>query len=277
MGDPVSSASPPSLPVGGLPSLGAPPSSGSETGLLGCIGCNRNLPVASFSPDPRVPRGCQARCKECRSLEARRRRAAQNPVEPVSVVNLDGRVCSDCGQFRPWADFHLDVKGAEGHRARCCDCRAEARFVHVQGPILPASLLTCTRCEETLPLELFRVDVRRRNGHAPRCRACEALSRAEARTEAPILAAAEGHQICLVCRVELPYASFRRHAHALTGYTRTCSACLSAQERTRSLEAADPLDRTIWELRERARAKDEEARAAVSAALGVRRTSPPKG
>jgi len=244
---------------------------------LSCAGCDQLLPVEAFSPDPRVPRGRQARCKVCRSADARARRQASGEVEADAEV-ATGRICTGCATFRPWIDFHADTQMPEGHRARCVYCRSEERLVVVEpGPILPASLLTCTGCAETHPLEAFRVDTRRRNGHAPRCKACEAAARAELRNagrEARVadlnaLRASSGdEQVCEACQVSLPLPAFRKHVRSLTGYTRTCAACLSSRESERARVNADPLDQTIRALREKAKLRDAEIRASVRSGTG---------
>lgn len=248
------------------------------TDLLVCASCHQLLPPEAFSPDARVPRGRQARCKECRSFQARARRQEQAP-EAEDPVSCDGRVCTGCGQLRPWDAFHLDAHTPEGHRARCMDCRSEERLVPVPpGPILPASHLVCSGCHQILPLEDFRSDTRRRNGHLPRCRSCIAASRAEARGVERAQRAVEareqlvnGVQRCDACAQELPLASFRKHATAITGYTRICSPCLSARQSERALENADPLDRTIRSLREKAKVRDHEVREAIRSGSGGRR------
>lgn len=245
--------------------------------LLDCSSCHQLLPPDAFSPDARVPRGRQARCKECRSAQARARRKEQAP-EVEEAEPRDGRVCTGCGELRPWDDFHLDAHLPEGHRARCRDCRSEERLVHAPpGPVLPASMLACSGCRQTLPLEAFRVDARRRNGHLPRCRSCIASERAEARGEERAARAAElvealagGVQACSACRQSLPLSDFRKHATSITGYTRICSPCLSARQSERALENADPLDRTIRALRVQARERDEAVREAISAGSGGR-------
>ena len=257
---------------------------------LSCAGCDQLLPVEAFSPDARVPRGRQARCRVCRSADARARRQASGNDEEGVLLEVDGvagRTCTGCATFRPWIDFHADAQMPEGHRARCVYCRSEERLVAVEaGPILPASLLTCTRCSETHPVEAFRVDTRRRNGHAPRCKACEAAARAELRNagrEARVadlnaLRASSGdEQMCEACQASLPLPAFRKHVRSLTGYTRICSACLSARETERARVNADPLDRTIWALRDRARARDEEIRTTVRAATEPPQRSPRSG
>ena len=257
---------------------------------LSCAGCDQLLPAEAFSPDARVPRGRQARCKVCRSADARARRRASGEDEEGVLVEVDGvagRTCTGCATFRPWIDFHEDAHAAEGHRARCVYCRSEERLVEVgSGPILPASLLTCTLCSETHPVEAFRVDTRRRNGHAPRCKACEAGARAELRSAARgarvadlevLRASGAEEQVCEACRVSLPLPAFRKHVRSLTGYTRTCSACLSTRESERALANADPLDRTIRALRERAQGRDAEIRSMVRAATELPPRSPRSG
>ena len=257
---------------------------------LPCSGCDQLLPVEAFSPDARVPRGRQARCRACRSADARARRQASGEDEEGVLVEVDGvpgRTCTGCATFRPWVDFHADTHVPEGHRARCVYCRSEERLVAVEaGPILPASLLTCTRCDETHPVEAFRVDARRRNGRAPRCKACEASVRAELRGAARDVRVADlevlrtsgaDAQMCEVCHVSLPFPAFRKHVRSLTGYTRTCSACLSAREVERAQANADPMDLTIRALRDRARERDEEIRTMVRAATELPPRSPRSG
>ena len=258
--------------------------------VLPCAGCDQLLPVEAFSPDARVPRGRQARCRACRSADARARRQASGEDEEGVLVEVDGvpgRTCTGCSTFRPWIDFHEDAHVPEGHRARCVYCRSEERLVAVEaGPILPASLLTCTRCSETHPVEAFRVDARRRNGHAPRCKACDAATRAELRSAARgarvadlevLRASGAEEQVCEACQASLPLPAFRKHAHSLTGYTRTCSVCLSTREAERAQANADPMDRTIWALRDRAKARDEEIRSTVRAGTEPPPRSPRSG
>lgn len=242
--------------------------------LLDCAACHQLLPAEAFSPDARVPRGRQARCKACRSSEARARRISQVEVEEPEA--RDGRVCTGCGELRPWDHFHLDASLSDGRRSRCRNCRSEERLVHAPpGPVLPASLLVCSGCDQTLPLEDFRADARRRNGHLPRCKACIASARAEARGVERAARAAErvealvdGLQTCEACCQPLPLTAFRAHATSVTGYTRICSPCLSARQSARALENADPLDRTIRALREKAKERDRSVRESISSGSG---------
>lgn len=250
---------------------------------LPCASCHQLLPTEAFSPDARVPRGRQARCKACRSSEARARRLSQSEVEEPEA--RDGRACTGCGELRPWDHFHLDASLSDGHRSRCRDCRSEERLVHAPpGPVLPASLLICSGCDQTLPLEDFRADARRRNGHLPLCKICIASARAEARgveraarASERVEALVDGLQTCEACHQALPLTDFRKHATSVTGYTRICSPCLSARQSERALENADPLDRTIWALRDRAKARDEEIRSTVRAGTEPPPRSPRSG
>lgn len=229
--------------------------------MLSCTSCQRSLPEELFSPDPRVPRGRQSHCRDCRSRRARDARSSEH----APTVKEGVRTCSACGKERPLEDFHLDAGAATGHRARCKACRTSRKHEHLE----IATELACSRCGTSKPLVEFRVDSRRKNGHAPSCRSCEATAKAEARAglsdrqrnagDVP-----DGFRRCVACDVILPLEDFRQHIRGDLGRTRSCCSCLAKKERERSQRLMDPLDFKMRQLRERAAQRDEDTRIRIS-------------
>jgi recombination endonuclease VII len=59
------------------------------------------------------------------------------------MVTSEGRVCTKCGIFKPWADFHAMRMHGSGHYPRCKTCRqVHANYLH---PSLPADELSRRR------------------------------------------------------------------------------------------------------------------------------------
>lgn len=39
---------------------------------------------------------------------------------------LDGKVCSSCGDYKPWGDYYKNKKAKDGHYSRCKSCHNES-------------------------------------------------------------------------------------------------------------------------------------------------------
>jgi hypothetical protein len=107
----------------------------------------------------------------------------------------DGRCCTKCRAFKPWADFCKASRGRFGHNSKCRECMAQyqrenkdrinalslARYHRLQAPKkaakaqrLKADAKRCSKCRETKPKSEYGPDARRADGLRPYCRECKA-------------------------------------------------------------------------------------------------------
>lgn len=82
-----------------------------------CSRCKAFKPWAEFARNKHGTRGHQSWCRDC----FREHTGSQKNRE--YLINEVGRECSECGQFKPWSEFHKRNNLTTGHAAHCKICR----------------------------------------------------------------------------------------------------------------------------------------------------------
>lgn len=73
--------------------------------------------------------------------------------------------CSKCNQLKPLAQFHIDNKTKDGHRADCKECRSKKKQQY--------KLKQCKKCNQLKPLSEFRTHNSSKDKRRHSCKQCE--------------------------------------------------------------------------------------------------------
>jgi hypothetical protein len=131
--------------------------------------------------------------------------------------------CADCGETKPFTDFHRSKTAKDGHHAYCKQCsRERLRSAYkIRGKKSWVSESKCTDCNRLLPKNQFGVA----NGRTKRlCLACEAVAAVKT---------TEGLKQCNSCRKWLPRSEF--YASHLNKRA-ACQECTKAWHRAHADE-----------------------------------------
>jgi hypothetical protein len=88
-----------------------------------CKACEEVKPLEDFHRNKRQADGRAVRCRECVNAAQRDRYAGKGRA-PGYVVHwgVEGRRCTGCRVFKPWASFYRQRRGHKGRMARCKSC-----------------------------------------------------------------------------------------------------------------------------------------------------------
>lgn len=165
---------------------------------------------------------------------------------------MDGRICTACGEFKPWAEFSSAAHGLNGHNSECRGCHAARR------PEPQAQALTCRQCGAEFPNQVRRGPDRKYC--SPVCKtAWWREQRGKERQSAPLRPCNKcgapvphktGLAVCKECRVDDRSSTYRRAVHikSLYGITEAEYDRLLAQQRHRCAicKAETPGSRGEW-------------------------------
>jgi hypothetical protein len=107
-------------------------------GTKWCRGCSRDVPLSGFALDRNRGDGLQARCRECvaayGAVHYRRRQEARGKVVKEKVDVPGGhKLCRQCGEVKPHAEWHKNASASDGLSTRCKACRAiQGRAGHLK-------------------------------------------------------------------------------------------------------------------------------------------------
>lgn len=82
-----------------------------------CSRCEIFKPWSEFAKNKRGTGGHQSWCGDCfREYHGRQKKKEY-------LITDSGRECSECGQFKPWSEFHKRRDLSTGHASQCKSCR----------------------------------------------------------------------------------------------------------------------------------------------------------
>lgn len=82
-----------------------------------CSRCRQFKSWSDFSKNKHGTRGYQSWCRDC----FREHTGAEKKQE--YRITDGGRECSECGEFKPWSEFHIRRDLSTGHASHCKACR----------------------------------------------------------------------------------------------------------------------------------------------------------
>ena len=88
-----------------------------------CSTCLTYKPWDSFYPQQNGANKHGATCKECKSKASKEKTARKSEGRPRTRMDLDGRECSTCGEFKPWSSFGKSTGGVAGKCPSCKECK----------------------------------------------------------------------------------------------------------------------------------------------------------
>ena len=81
-----------------------------------CSRCGQFKPWLEFAKNKHGTRGYQSWCRDC----SREVRGSEKAKE--YLITETGRECSECGEFKPWSEFHKRRDLSTGHSSCCKMC-----------------------------------------------------------------------------------------------------------------------------------------------------------
>lgn len=167
----------------------------------------------------------------------------------------DGKCCTKCGVWKPFAAFYPNGKG--GISSDCRDCRNNAYKLYYEKHLKrstikvdPPEFKVCRTCGERKPIAEYRKSCKSADGHVSICRRCYDKKFADTwhqrygygkggkkkstnqtkesnDMKSTTTAEAEPHtKKCKECGRILPIDTFRRNAKAADGRNGICEECL---------------------------------------------------
>lgn len=91
-----------------------------------CSRCKTFKPWSEFPKNKHGTKGHQSWCRDC----FREYRGSEKKKE--YLINETGRECSECGQFKPWAEFHTRRDLSTGHASNCKSCRKRRTRINIE-------------------------------------------------------------------------------------------------------------------------------------------------
>ncbi|KAK9851333.1 hypothetical protein WJX84_005631 [Apatococcus fuscideae] len=175
----------------------------------------------------------------------RRRNVANNVVQTAT-----SKVCFQCQQELPAAQFRLDRTQEDGLRPKCKACAPvkppQDRKRRETDAAAPVTHKVCRNCNEEKPAAAFphkRNSVDHLDYH---CKACHIAATAERVARRGLVnEPAVTSKVCTRCEQELPAASFHKDRNKSDGLRGRCKPCESLNQTARRITRAPVLEPTV--------------------------------
>lgn len=92
----------------------------------------------------------------------------------------DGRVCTKCGEWKPWGEFYVNCTAKSKHMARCKSCKKDG-FEPRPDYKIDTYGRVCTVCGEWKSWDPYSILKSSSTGYAPSCKNCRAQLQMENR------------------------------------------------------------------------------------------------
>lgn len=198
-----------------------------------CTGCQKELPLESFSKQKKGKYSHKAECRNCSAIRAKND-AKRYLLNGPSMLRFE-KYCPACKQVKNVADFPKVRTTYDGLASECHECALrKSKLLREKrktfGPTIHREIKTCPRCEKEKGISEFFANNSAPDGHSVYCKECDSKRyeslRQRRKKNGPTIFRTE--KFCPACKSVKSTTKFSKSKNSSDGLQGICKRCQHA-------------------------------------------------